>query len=210
MHDDQHGTAIIVGAALLNGLKVADKKIGEIKLVCSGAGAAALACLDLVVKLGVKKENIFVSDIAGVIFEGRTEEMNDYNVKYAQKTEARKLKDVIGGADVFLGVSAPGVLKPEMVKAMADRPLIMALANPVPEILPEEARKVRPDALLATGRSDYPNQVNNVLCFPFLFRGALDVGATAINDEMKMACVNALAGLAHAESDETVVRAYGL
>ena len=210
MHDDQHGTAIIVGAALLNGLKVADKKIGEIKLVCSGAGAAALACLDLVVKLGVKKENIFVSDIAGVIYEGRTEEMNDYNVKYAQKTEARKLKDVIGGTDVFLGVSAPGVLKPEMVKAMADRPLIMALANPVPEILPEEARKVRPDALLATGRSDYPNQVNNVLCFPFLFRGALDVGATAINDEMKMACVNALAGLAHAESDETVIRAYGL
>ncbi|HHZ76221.1 MAG TPA: NADP-dependent malic enzyme [Rhodospirillales bacterium] len=210
MHDDQHGTAIIVGAALMNGLKVTEKEIGAIKLVCSGAGAAALACLDLIVKLGVKKENIFVSDIAGVIYEGRTEEINEYNVKYAQKTDARTLGDVIGGADVFLGVSAPGVLKPEMVKTMADRPLIMALANPTPEILPEEAKKIRPDAVIATGRSDYPNQVNNVLCFPFLFRGALDVGATAINDEMKMACVHALAELAHVESDETVVRAYGL
>ena len=210
MHDDQHGTAIIVGAAVLNGLKVVGKDIGDIKMVCSGAGAAALACLDLLVKLGVKKKNIFVSDFAGVIYEGRVEETNEYNVRYAQKTEARTLGDVIEGADLFLGVSAPGVLKPDMVKRMADRPLIFALANPTPEILPEEARAVRPDAILATGRTDYPNQVNNVLCFPFLFRGALDVGATAINDEMKMACVAALAKLAEAESDETVARAYGL
>ena len=210
MHDDQHGTAIIVGAAVMNGLKLAEKEIGSIKLVCSGAGAAALACLDLLVKLGVKKDNIFVSDIAGVIYKGRIEETNEYNSRYAQKTEARFLKDIIDGADVFLGVSAPGVLKPEMVKRMADKPLILALANPTPEILPEEAKKIRADAILATGRSDYPNQVNNVLCFPFLFRGALDVGATTINDEMKMACVHALAELTHVESDETVVNAYGL
>jgi malate dehydrogenase (oxaloacetate-decarboxylating)(NADP+) len=210
MHDDQHGTAIIVAAAILNGLKVVDKKIGDIKLVCSGAGSAALACLDLLVKLGVNKKNIFVSDIAGVIYEGRVEETNDYNVRYAQKTDARTLGDVIADADIFLGVSAPGVLKPEMVKVMAPRPLILALANPEPEIRPEAVKAVRDDAVMATGRTDYPNQVNNVLCFPFLFRGALDVGATAINDEMKMACVHALCKLAEAESDETVVQAYGL
>ncbi|MDP7602029.1 MAG: malic enzyme-like NAD(P)-binding protein, partial [Rhodospirillales bacterium] len=210
MHDDQHGTAIIVGAAILNGLKVVGKKIDDVKLVVSGAGSAALACLDLLVKLGVKKKNIFVSDIAGVIYEGRTEEINDYNVRYAQKTDARTLGDVIDKADVFLGLSAPGVLKPAMVKKMAARPLILALANPEPEIRPEAVKKVRDDAVMATGRSDYPNQVNNVLCFPFLFRGALDVGATVINDEMKMACVKALANLAEAESDETVVQAYGL
>ena len=209
MHDDQHGTAIIVGAAVLNGLKLAKKEISEIKLVVSGAGAAALACLDLLVKLGVRKKNIWVTDIAGVIYEGRTEEINDYNIRYAQKTEARVLDDVISDADVFLGVSAPGVLRQEMVKKMADRPLILALANPTPEITPEEAHAVRPDAILATGRTDYPNQVNNVLCFPYLFRGALDCGATAINDDMKMACVKALAELAHAESDERVAEAYG-
>ena len=209
MHDDQHGTAIIVGAAMMNGLKLAEKDIGEIKLVVSGAGAAALACLDLLVKLGMKKENIWVTDIAGVIYDGRTEETNEYNARYAQKTDARTLGDVIEGADAFLGVSAPGVLKPEMVQKMAERPLIFALANPTPEIKPEDAQAVRPDAILATGRTDYPNQVNNVLCFPYLFRGALDCGATAINDEMKMACVNALADLTQAESDETVAQAYG-
>ncbi|MBN06691.1 MAG: NADP-dependent malic enzyme [Rhodospirillaceae bacterium] len=209
MHDDQHGTAIIVGAAVLNGLKLAKKQISGIKLVVSGAGAAALACLDLLVKLGVRKKNIWVTDIAGVIYEGRTEEINDYNIRYAQKTEARVLDDVISDADVFLGVSAPGVLRQEMVKKMADQPLILALANPTPEITPEEAHAVRPDAILATGRTDYPNQVNNVLCFPYLFRGALDCGATAINDDMKMACVTALAELAHAESDERVAEAYG-
>ena len=209
MHDDQHGTAIIVGAAVFNGLKLAKKQISGIKLVVSGAGAAALACLDLLVKLGVRKKNIWVTDIAGVIYEGRTEEINDYNIRYAQKTEARVLDDVISDADVFLGVSAPGVLRQEMVKKMADRPLILALANPTPEITPEEAHAVRPDAILATGRTDYPNQVNNVLCFPYLFRGALDCGATAINDDMKMACVMALAELAHAESDERVAEAYG-
>jgi malate dehydrogenase (oxaloacetate-decarboxylating)(NADP+) len=210
MHDDQHGTAIIVTAAIINGLKVVDKKIADVKLVCSGAGSAALACLDLLVKLGVKKKNIFVSDIAGVIYEGRTEETNEYNVRYAQKTKARTLGDIISDADIFLGVSAPGVLKPEMVKKMAARPLILALANPEPEIRPEAVKKVRDDAVMATGRTDYPNQVNNVLCFPFLFRGALDVGATAINDEMKLACVEVLCKLAEAESDETVVQAYGL
>jgi malate dehydrogenase (oxaloacetate-decarboxylating)(NADP+) len=209
MHDDQHGTAIIVGAAVFNGLKLVEKDIGDVKLVVSGAGAAALACLDMLINLGVNKENIFVTDIAGVIYEGRTEEINKYNVRYAQKTDARTLNDVIDGADVFLGVSAPGVLKPEMVAKMAEKPLILALANPTPEIMPEEALAVRPDAILATGRTDYPNQVNNVLCFPYLFRGALDVGATAINDEMKMACVYALAELTQAESDETVVQAYG-
>jgi malate dehydrogenase (oxaloacetate-decarboxylating)(NADP+) len=209
MHDDQHGTAIIVGAAVINGLKLVEKDISEIKLAVSGAGAAALACLDMLVKLGVKKKNIFVTDIAGVIYEGRAEEINEYNVRYAQKTDARTLDDVIEDADVFLGVSAPGVMKPEMVAKMADKPLILALANPTPEIMPEDALAARSDAILATGRTDYPNQVNNVLCFPYLFRGALDVGATAINDEMKMACVYALAELTQAESDETVVQAYG-
>ena len=210
MHDDQHGTAIIVAAAVLNGLKLVKKNISDIKLVCSGAGSAALACLDLLVKIGVKKERIFVCDIAGVLYEGRREEINEYNKKYVQRTDARKLEDVIGEADIFIGLSAPNVLHPEMVKAMAQKPLILALANPDPEIRPELVAEVRDDAIMATGRSDYPNQVNNVLCFPFLFRGALDVGATIINDEMKMACVHALSKLAEAESDETVAKAYGL
>ncbi|MAF49730.1 MAG: NADP-dependent malic enzyme [Rhodospirillales bacterium] len=210
MHDDQHGTAIIVGAGIINALKVVGKEIGEVKLVCSGAGAAALACLDLLVSLGVDKKNIFVSDIAGVLYKGRKEEVNPYNRRYMQKTDARALGDIIAGADIFLGVSAPGVLKPEMVAKMAEKPVIFALANPEPEIRPEAARQVRPDAILATGRTDYPNQVNNVLCFPYIFRGALDVGATTINSEMKMACVHALASLAEAESDETVIQAYGL
>jgi len=208
-HDDQHGTAIIVSAAITNALRVVDKKIEEVKLVASGAGAAALACLDLLVKLGLKKENITVTDIVGVVYEGRTEEMDKYKARYARKTDERTLGDAIGGADIFLGLSAPGVLKPEMVAKMADRPIIMALANPNPEILPEDAKEVRPDAVIGTGRSDYPNQVNNVLCFPFIFRGALDVGAKQINDEMKLACVQALADLAMAESDERVSEAYG-
>ena len=210
MHDDQHGTAIIVAAAVINGLKIVKKNIGDIKLVCSGAGSAALACLDLLVKLGLNKKNVFVCDIAGVIYEGRTEEINDYNIRYAQRTGARKIGEIIDDADVFIGLSAPGVLKSGMVKKMARQPLILALANPEPEIRPEIAKKIRDDVIMATGRSDYPNQVNNVLCFPFLFRGALDVGATIINDEMKMACVNALSKLAEAESDETVIQAYGL
>ena len=210
MHDDQHGTAIIVAAAVINGLKIVKKNIGDIKLVCSGAGSAALACLDLLVKLGLNKKNVFVCDIAGVIYEGRTEEINDYNIRYAQSTGARKIGEIIDDADVFIGLSAPGVLKSEMVKKMARQPLILALANPEPEIRPEIAKKIRDDVIMSTGRSDYPNQVNNVLCFPFLFRGALDVGATIINDEMKMACVNALSKLAEAESDETVIQAYGL
>ena len=210
MHDDQHGTAIIVAAAVINGLKIAEKKIENIKLVCSGAGSAALACLDLLVKLGLKKKNICVCDIAGVIFEGRIQEVNNYNKRYAQNTKAREMHEVMEGVDVFIGLSAPNVLKPEMIKEMARQPLILALANPDPEILPELAKNIRDDVIMATGRSDYPNQVNNVLCFPFLFRGALDVGATIINDEMKMACVNALSKLAEAESDETVVQAYGL
>jgi malate dehydrogenase (oxaloacetate-decarboxylating)(NADP+) len=208
-HDDQHGTAIIVGAAIYNGLRLVDKAFADIKLVASGAGAAALACLDLLVALGVKHEHIWVTDIAGVVYEGRAEEMDAWKARYAQATDARTLADVIDGADVFLGLSAPGVLKPEMVARMADKPIIMALANPIPEIMPEEAMAVRPDAIMATGRSDYPNQVNNVLCFPFIFRGALDVGATTINEEMKLACVRALANLATAEPSEVVVKAYG-
>ena len=208
-HDDQHGTAIIVGAAIYNGLRLVGKDPAEVKLVVSGAGAAALACLDLVQGLGVKRENIWVTDIAGVVYEGRTEQMDQWKARYAQTTDARGLGDVIDGADIFLGLSAPGVLKPEMVERMADKPLILALANPVPEIMPEEALAVRPDAIMATGRSDYPNQVNNVLCFPFIFRGALDVGATAINEEMKIACVKALADLAQAEASDIVAKAYG-
>ena len=209
MHDDQHGTAIIVGAAVVNALKIVKKDMDKLKLVCSGAGAAALSCLDLLCKLGLKKENIFVCDIGGVIYEGRVEHTNQYNVRYARKTNARTLGDAIEGADIFLGLSAPGVLKPEMVKKMGERPLIFALANPEPEIRPEVALAARPDAILATGRTDYPNQVNNVLCFPYLFRGALDVGATAINDEMKMACVHALARLVERGADEAVIQAYG-
>ena len=195
-HDDQHGTAIISSAGLLNGLKVVGKKIDEVKLVCSGAGAAAIACLDLMVSLGLKRENVYVCDSKGVIWEGRDEKMEPNKARYAQNTEFRTLADAVAGADVFLGVSTAGVLKPAMVASMADKPLIFALANPTPEILPEEAKAVRPDCVIATGRSDYPNQVNNVLCFPFIFRGALDVGATCINDPMKMACVNALSELA--------------
>ena len=208
-HDDQHGTAIVVAAALLNGLKVAGKPIGSIKLVCSGAGAAAIACLDIAVELGVRKENIFVTDIVGVVFEGRTELMDDQKARYARPTSARTLGEIIDGADVFFGLSAAGVLKPEMVARMARRPLILALANPDPEIRPEDAKSVRPDAIIATGRSDYPNQVNNVLCFPFIFRGALDVGATTINEAMKLAAVRAIADLAQAEQSDVASAAYG-
>ena len=208
-HDDQHGTAIIVGAALLNGLKVVGKDIASIKLVASGAGAAALACLDMLVSLGVRQENIVVTDIAGVVYRGRIEEMDDNKARYALETSARTLNDVIGGADVFLGLSAGGVLKPQMVARMADRPLIFALANPDPEILPEDAKAARPDAILATGRSDYPNQVNNALCFPYIFRGALDVGAYTINEAMKHAAVHAIAELAQAEQPDAATTVYG-
>jgi malate dehydrogenase (oxaloacetate-decarboxylating)(NADP+) len=208
-HDDQHGTAIIVAAAIWNGLSVVGKKIEKAKLVTSGAGAAALACLDLLVDLGMKVENITATDIHGVVYEGRKEEMDPRKARYAKKTDKRALADVIDGADVFLGLSAPGVLKPAMVKTMAKKPLIMALANPVPEITPEEVRKARKDAIIATGRSDYPNQVNNVLCFPFIFRGALDAGATEINEAMKIACVHALADLARVETSDVVLKAYG-
>ncbi len=208
-HDDQHGTAIVCAAAVTNALKLVEKSIETVKIVCSGAGAAALACLDLLVSLGAKKENIFVTDIVGVVYEGRTEQWDEYKARYAQKTDARALGDVIVGADLFLGLSAPNVLKPEMVKEMAPNPMILALANPDPEIRPEEARAVRPDALIATGRSDYPNQVNNVLCFPFIFRGALDVGATTINEEMKKACVYAIAELTRKAASDVVTRAYG-
>ena len=208
-HDDQHGTAIVVGAAILNGLHLLGKDLAKVKLVTSGAGAAALACLDLLVMLGVPVENIWVTDIEGVVFEGRTKLMDPIKARYSKVTDARTLGEVIEGADVFLGLSAGGVLKPEMVAKMAARPLIMALANPTPEILPEEVHKVRDDALMATGRSDYPNQVNNVLCFPFIFRGALDVGATTITDQMKLAAVKAIAELARAEASDIVVAAYG-
>ena len=208
-HDDQHGTAIIVGAALLNGLKVVGKEIAKIKLVVSGAGAAALACLDMLVSLGVRMENITVTDIKGVVYKGRTEEMDDNKARYAVQTSARSLAEVIAGADVFLGLSAGGVLKPEMVKQMGDRPLIFALANPTPEILPDIAKAARPDAILATGRSDYPNQVNNALCFPYIFRGALDVGASTINEAMKHAAVHAIAELAQAEQSDAMEEVYG-
>ncbi|MBB5203035.1 malate dehydrogenase (oxaloacetate-decarboxylating)(NADP+) [Inhella inkyongensis] len=207
-HDDQHGTAIVVGAALLNGLKVVGKKIDEIKLVTSGAGAAALACLNLLVKLGVPRKNIWVTDLAGVVYQGRTELMDPDKIEFAQPTDARTLAEVIAGADVFLGLSAGGVLKAAMVEKMAARPLIFALANPTPEILPEEVQAVRTDAVMATGRSDYPNQVNNVLCFPYIFRGALDCGATTITDAMEIAAVHAIAELAQAEQSEVVAAAY--
>jgi len=208
-HDDQHGTAIISSAGLINGLKIVGKKIDEVKLVCSGAGAAAIACLDLMVSLGLKRENIYVCDSRGVIYKGREENMEPTKARYAQETDARTLGDAIDGADVFLGLSKAEVLKPEMVKKMAQNPLIFALANPTPEILPAEAKAVRPDCIVATGRSDYPNQVNNVLCFPFIFRGALDVGATTINEPMKLACVKAIAELAQAEQNDVVASAYG-
>ena len=207
-HDDQHGTAIVVGAALLNGLKVVGKELKDIKLVTSGAGAAALACLSLLVKLGVPRKNIFVTDLAGVVYEGRTELMDADKIEFSQKTDARTLREVIVGADVFLGLSAGGVLKPDMVQSMAPRPLIFALANPTPEILPEEVKAVRDDAIMATGRSDYPNQVNNVLCFPYIFRGALDAGASTITVEMEIAAVYAIAELAQAEQSEVVAAAY--
>ena len=208
-HDDQHGTAIIVGAAIVNGLKVVGKDISQVKLVASGAGAAALACLDMLVALGMRMSHIWVTDIAGVVYRGRKEEMDPNKERYAKDTPTRTLGEVIDGADVFLGLSAGGVLKPEMVKRMANKPLILALANPTPEILPEEIRAVRDDAVIATGRSDYPNQVNNVLCFPFIFRGALDVGATTINESMKLAAVYAIAELAQAEQSDIVAMAYG-
>ena len=209
-HDDQHGTAITVGAALYNGLKVVGKKIEEVKLVASGAGAAALACLDLLQKMGLPLANITVADIHGVVYRGRRELMDPDKERYAKDTRARTLDEVIAGADVFLGLSAGGVLKPAMVKKMAERPLILALANPEPEIRPELAREARPDCVIATGRSDYPNQVNNVLCFPFIFRGALDCGATTITTEMELAAVRAIAELAQAETSEQVALAYGI
>ena len=208
-HDDQHGTAIIVGAAVLNGLKVVGKDIRRVKLVCSGAGAAALSCLDLLVNLGMPIENIYVSDIKGVVYKGRVEEMDEYKSRYAKDIAARTLGEIIDGADVFLGLSAPNVLKPEMVKRMASKPLILALANPDPEILPEAAKAAREDCIIATGRSDYPNQVNNVLCFPFIFRGALDAGATTITEQMKLAATKAIAELAQAEQSDIVAMAYG-
>ena len=207
-HDDQHGTAIVVGAAVVSGLKVVGKKIEDVKLVTSGAGAAALACVGLLVKLGLRRENIWVTDIKGLVYDGRTELMDPDKAIYAQKTDKRLLAEVVDGADVFLGLSAGGVLKGDMVARMAPRPLILALANPYPEITPEEVKAVRDDAVMATGRTDYPNQVNNVLCFPYIFRGALDCGATTITDEMEIAAVHAIADLAQAEQSEVVARAY--
>ncbi len=207
-HDDQHGTAITVAAAMLNALKVVNKDIGSVRLVASGAGAAALACLNLLLKVGLKRENVFVTDLAGVVYEGRTELMDEDKIQFAQKTEMRTLGEVIEGADVFLGLSAGGVLKPAMVAKMAARPVIFALANPNPEITPEDAHAVRGDVVMATGRTDYPNQVNNVLCFPYIFRGALDCGATTITLEMEIAAVHAIAELAQAEQSEVVAAAY--
>ena len=207
-HDDQHGTAIIVAAAVLNGLELAGKDIRQVKIVTSGAGAAALACLNLLVSLGAKTENIWITDRHGVAWRGRVEEMDRWKEPYLKDTDARELADVIDEADVFLGLSVGGILKPEMLRQMAERPLILALANPVPEIMPEAAREARPDAMICTGRSDYPNQVNNVLCFPYIFRGALDVGATAINEDMKLAAVRAIAALAREEPSDVAARAY--
>ncbi|MBK8113676.1 MAG: NADP-dependent malic enzyme [Candidatus Accumulibacter sp.] len=208
-HDDQHGTAIVVGAAILNGLFLQGKELDQVKVVTSGAGAAALACLDLLVMLGIPVENIWVTDIKGLVYEGRIEDMDEIKGRYAKQTDARTLGEVIDGADVFLGLSAGGVLKPEMVARMAPLPLIMALANPNPEIKPEDVKAVRSDAIIATGRSDYPNQVNNVLCFPFIFRGALDVGATTITEAMKLAAVRAISELARVEQSDAIVKAYG-
>jgi len=208
-HDDQHGTAIIVGAAILNGIQLVGKDIKNCKLVVSGAGAAALACLDLIVDLGFPLENIFVTDLAGVVYKGRTELMDPDKERFARDTDARTLAEVIPGADIFLGLSAGGVLKQDMVKAMASNPLILALANPNPEILPDDVKAVRGDAIICTGRSDYPNQVNNVLCFPYIFRGALDCGATTITREMEIAVVHAIAELAHAEQSDIVATTYG-
>ena len=209
LHDDQHGTAIIVGAAIKNALRLIGKDMKKVRLVASGAGAAALSCLNVLKHMGLPAENIIVTDIAGVVYKGRKEEMDEFKAVFAADTDKRTLAEAIEGADIFLGLSAPRVLKPEMVEKMAERPIIFALANPEPEIRPELAKEVRPDCIVATGRSDYPNQVNNVLCFPYIFRGALDVGATTINAEMKMACIEALAELAMAEADERVTKAYG-
>jgi malate dehydrogenase (oxaloacetate-decarboxylating)(NADP+) len=209
-HDDQHGTAIIVAAAVLNALELQGRSIGEVKLCCCGAGAAAIACLNLLVELGVRREHIIVCDVEGVVYEGRTALMDPYKGAFAQATDKRTLAEAIGGVDIFLGVSAPGIVTKEMVRTMADRPLILALANPVPEIMPDLAREAQPDAIIATGRSDFPNQVNNVLCFPYIFRGALDVGATTINEQMKMACAKAIAAVAKSGAPETVAAAYGL
>jgi malate dehydrogenase (oxaloacetate-decarboxylating)(NADP+) len=209
-HDDQHGTAIIVAAAILNGLELVGKALDQIRLVACGAGAAALACLDLLVALGLRRERILVVDVEGVVYAGRTSLMDPYKARFAQETSARSLADAIVGADVFLGLSAPRVVSQAMVRSMADRPLILALANPVPEIDPAEARAARPDAIIATGRSDHPNQVNNVIGFPFIFRGALDCGATTINEEMKIACAQAIARLARTAVPDTVAAAYGL
>ena len=208
-HDDQHGTAIVVAAGILNGLKVVSKKIEDVKLVCSGAGAAALACLNLLVGLGLRREHITIADIEGVVYKGRTVLMDPYKEPFAQETSARTLAEVMQGADVFLGLSAGGVVKKEMVAGMAERPLIFALANPTPEIMPEEVNEVRDDAVMASGRTDYPNQINNVLCFPFIFRGALDVGARQVNEEMKHAAVVALASIAESEASDIVLSAYG-
>ncbi|MEO7253332.1 MAG: NADP-dependent malic enzyme [Casimicrobium sp.] len=208
-HDDQHGTAIIVGAAVTNGLRVVGKKPEDVKLVCSGAGAAALACLDMLVAIGIRIENIWVSDIKGVVWQGRVEEMDDNKARYAKVTDLRTVDQLLDGADVFLGLSAARVLKPEWLAKMANSPLILALANPEPEIMPDIAKAARPDAIIATGRSDYPNQVNNVLCFPFIFRGALDVGATMVNEAMKVAAVKAIADLAMDEQNDQVAAAYG-
>ena len=207
-HDDQHGTAIISAAAVLNGLRVVGKEIDKVKLVCSGAGAAAIACVDLMIALGLRRENVWMTDSKGVVSRKRLADLDPSKAQFAQETAATTLGEIVAGADIFLGLSTAGVLKPEMVKTMADRPLILALANPVPEILPEDAKAARPDCVIATGRSDYPNQVNNVLCFPFIFRGALDVGATTITQEMELATVRAIAELAHAEQSDVVAAAY--
>ena len=207
-HDDQHGTAIVVGAATKNALHVAGRKFEDIKIVSTGGGAAGIACLSMLVKLGLKRENIWLCDVHGLVYEGRSEDMNPHKDQFAQKTDLRTLDDVIGGADMFLGLSGPNVLKPEMVEKMSKTPIIFALANPTPEILPQSARAVAPDAIIATGRSDFPNQVNNVLCFPFIFRGALDAGATEINDEMQIACVDGIAEMARATTSAEAAAAY--
>lgn len=199
-HDDQHGTAIVVGAAAMNALHVAGKKFEDVKVVSTGGGAAGIACLNMLLKLGVKRENVWLCDIAGLVYKGRTEEMTPQKSEFSQDSDKRTLDDVIDGADLFLGLSGPGVLKQAMVAKMSSQPIVFALANPTPEIMPDEVRAVAPDAIIATGRSDFPNQVNNVLCFPFIFRGALDVGATTINDQMEVACVEGIAELARAST----------
>ncbi|MCA0042853.1 NADP-dependent malic enzyme [Celeribacter litoreus] len=207
-HDDQHGTAIVVGAAATNAMRVTGKSFEDIKVVSTGGGAAGIACLNMLLKLGVKRENVWLCDIHGLVYEGREEDMNPQKAAYAQASDLRELSEVIDGADMFLGLSGPGVLKPDMIKKMKKQPIIFALANPTPEIMPDEVKKVAPDAIIATGRSDYPNQVNNVLCFPFIFRGALDVGATEINDEMQLGCIEGIAALARATTSAEAAAAY--